>query len=115
MSRGNTRIAKLLQTERTSRGLSQRELSELSGLTQAQISRIENGEVDMRVSSLIALTTELGLELNFTPLHASHDHPEQVKASGRTRRRSSKSQKVYGGSETLPRPGVFRDIAEELL
>ncbi len=114
MSRGNTRIAKLLQTQRTSRGLSQRELSELSGLTQAQISRIENGEVDMRVSSLIALTTELGLELNFTPLQTSHDHYDQSKAPGKPRRRSSKKQ-IYEGSQTPSKPGVFRDIAEELL
>ena len=67
MGRGDSRIARILQEARTSQGLSQRELGQRSGLTQAQISRIENGEVDLRLSSLIALVNVLGLDLILTP------------------------------------------------
>ena len=67
MGRGDSRIARILQQARTNQMLSQRELGQRSGLTQAQISRIENGEVDLRLSSLIALIDVLGLELILTP------------------------------------------------
>lgn len=41
MSYDTSGIAERLQTARKSKGLSQRELSELAGIPQAQISRIE--------------------------------------------------------------------------
>lgn len=114
MCRGNSGIAKVLQEARTGQGLSQRELSQRSGLTQAQISRIENGAVDMRISSLIALANELGLELNFT---SHHPHPPTDGEDGprKVRRRRQKGSVVYGFSETPSQPGIFGDIAEELL
>ena len=48
-------------------GLSQRELSSKSGVSQAQISKFENGAVDLRLSSLVALFRTLGLELELVP------------------------------------------------
>lgn len=109
MSQGNPRIARILQETRTGLGLSQRELSQRSGLTQAQISRIENGVVDMRISSLMALAKELGLELNFNKQVLPH-LPAR-KGSRKTRRKSP----VYGLAEMPHGPGIFGDIAEELL
>ncbi|MDE0122723.1 MAG: helix-turn-helix transcriptional regulator [bacterium] len=67
MGRGDSRIARILREARTGQGLSQRELGERSGLTQAQISLIENSEVDLRLSSLIALVDVLGIDLILTP------------------------------------------------
>jgi len=46
--------------------MSQRELSERSGLTQAQISNVENG-ADMRLSNLVELARALDLELALVP------------------------------------------------
>ncbi len=57
-------IAERLQKARTAKGLSQRDLSALAGIPQAQISRIEAGAVDMRLSSLVALAHALDLELS---------------------------------------------------
>ncbi|NVN38867.1 helix-turn-helix domain-containing protein, partial [Komagataeibacter swingsii] len=51
MSCDITGIAERLQAARKTKGLSQRELSELAGVPQAQISRIEAGTVDLRLSS----------------------------------------------------------------
>ena len=65
-----THIAKQLKAERVAKGLSQRALSELAGVPQSHISKIENGTVDLRLSSLIELARVLGLELMLVPRKA---------------------------------------------
>ncbi len=62
-----TEIAHALREARIAKQMSQRALSARSGATQAQISRIENGEVDLQVSSLIELARALDMELVLTP------------------------------------------------
>jgi transcriptional regulator with XRE-family HTH domain len=59
-----------LQEARTVKGWSQRELSERSGLTQAHISRIENGAVEPKLSTLLELSRLLDLELMLVPRQA---------------------------------------------
>lgn len=105
MIKGTSDIAEQLLKARRALGVSQRELSKRSGLTQAQISRIENGMVDMRVSSLLTLAAELGLELSFE---------ERSPPPGR-KSESPKPRRPASGKESTGRPGIFRDIAEELL
>lgn len=70
MSYDTTDIAARLQAARKAKGLSQRELSDLTGVPQAQISRIEAGTVDLRLSSLVALAHALDLELILVPRKA---------------------------------------------
>lgn len=60
-------IAERLKQARENKGLSQRALSELSGVPQGHISKIENASVDLRLSSLIALARALDLELVLSP------------------------------------------------
>jgi len=67
MSYATTNITEKLKATREARGLSQRELSQLAGVPQSHISKIENGSVDLRVSSLIELSRALGLELTLVP------------------------------------------------
>lgn len=62
-------IAERLQAARKDKGMSQRALSKLVGMTQSHLSRIENGAVDLQLSSLIELTRTLGLELVLVPRH----------------------------------------------
>lgn len=52
---------------RLAKGWSQRDLSARSHLTQAQISRIENGGVDLQVSTLLELARSLDLDLQLVP------------------------------------------------
>lgn len=85
MGRGDSRITKILRKTRTGQGLSQRELGQRSGLTQAQISRIENGEVDLRLSSLLALVDVLGLDLTLTPRPPAPDPPGRQEEEPDTR------------------------------
>src|SRR5665213_858193 len=63
-------IAALLRGAREAKALSQRQLSALSGVRQSQISKIEQGTVDLRLSSLIELTRALDLELTLVPRRA---------------------------------------------
>lgn len=63
-------IGNKLRAARTRKGLSQRELAAKTGLLQAQISKIENGASDLRLSSLIALSRALDLELELIPRRA---------------------------------------------
>lgn len=63
----NDQILSALREARQRKGLSQRALSAKSGVPQSHISRIEKGEVDLRVSSLIALARALDLELELVP------------------------------------------------
>lgn len=60
-------IAQRLKEARERKGLSQRALSKLAGMPQSHISKIENGGVDLRVSSLVELARVLDLELALVP------------------------------------------------
>jgi len=59
-----------LRAARQAKGFSQRDLAKLTGLPQAQISRIEAGQVDLRLSSLAAIAHALDLEIALIPRQA---------------------------------------------
>jgi transcriptional regulator with XRE-family HTH domain len=63
-------IADRLREAREAKHLSQRELSRLAGVPQAQISRIESNSVDLRLSSLVAIASALDLEIALVPRKA---------------------------------------------
>ncbi len=67
MARLDEHIVDSLKQARERMTLSQRSLSDKSGVPQSHISKIENGDVDLRVSSLIALARALDLELTLVP------------------------------------------------
>ena len=115
MNRGDSRIAKILQESRIHQGLSQRELSQRSGLTQAQISRIENGKVDLRLSSLVALVNVLELELILTPRTLGQPALTRQEKPPRATRNPPKKTPVFQVSEEPPRPGLLGDMTDDLL
>lgn len=55
---------------RVAKNLSQRDLSKLAGVPQSHISKIESNQVDLRLSSLIALANALDLEVALVPRQA---------------------------------------------
>ena len=67
MSYSTQYISKQLKKTRESKAMSQRELSARSGVPQGHISKIENGNVDLRLSSLVAIARVLDLELALIP------------------------------------------------
>lgn len=60
-------IARALRNAREARGLSQRALGAKAGIAQGHISKIENGAVDLRLSSLVELARVLDLDLVLAP------------------------------------------------
>lgn len=69
-------IGKSLQVARDQSGLTQRAFAEKAGTTQARVSKIENGETDPRISTIIELARTLDLELMLVP----RQHIPAVKA-----------------------------------
>lgn len=55
----------VILSARKTRGLLQSDLAELSGVTQADISRIERGQVAPTTQTLLKLTSALGVEIQF--------------------------------------------------
>jgi transcriptional regulator with XRE-family HTH domain len=60
-------LAASLKAARVKKGLSQRALSQRTGVPQSHISKIEAGDVDLRVSSLVAIANAIDLELTLVP------------------------------------------------
>jgi transcriptional regulator with XRE-family HTH domain len=63
-------LGDVLRQARQAKGWSQRDLSARTHMPQAQISRIENADVDPQVSTLIELARALELELQLIPKSA---------------------------------------------
>jgi transcriptional regulator with XRE-family HTH domain len=57
---------------RTDRGVSQRELASRLGMTQPQIARLERGDVNPNMDTLIRVAVGLGIELNISVTPANH-------------------------------------------
>jgi transcriptional regulator with XRE-family HTH domain len=75
-------IGRTLRDAREARGLSQRALSAKAGVPQSHISKIENGAVDLRVSSLVELARVLDLELVLVPRKATPAVQSIARSSG---------------------------------
>lgn len=71
MSYATQELGSVLKAAREAKGLSQRALSDKAGVPQSHISKIENGAVDLRVSSLVELGRALDLELMLVPRKAT--------------------------------------------
>lgn len=60
-------LTNAIRKARKAKRISQRAVSQKTGLPQAQISKIENAAVDLKTSSLIALARALDLEVMMVP------------------------------------------------
>ena len=70
MNYATEHIARALRNAREARGLSQRALAAKAGIAQGHISKIENGAVDLRISSLVGLARVLDLDVVLVPRRA---------------------------------------------
>jgi ribosome-binding protein aMBF1 (putative translation factor) len=66
-ARARFRIGTKILQQRLSSGLTQQQLSEASGIAQADISRIEHGQANPTADTLQALARPLGVTLDFIP------------------------------------------------
>jgi transcriptional regulator with XRE-family HTH domain len=60
-------IAASIKAARTAKGFTQKQLGERVGLPQSHISKIEGGNVDLQISSLVEIARALDLELKLVP------------------------------------------------
>lgn len=67
MRQATQEFVKILQATRKEKKLSQRELAALAGVPQSHISNIENGKVNIRISSLFEIARVLDLEPLLVP------------------------------------------------
>lgn len=74
-------IADQIREAREAKGLSQRVLSQKVGIPQSHISKIENGAVNLQLSSLIELARALDLELMLIPKQATRITQQAVDIS----------------------------------
>ncbi len=70
-SRRRFAIGARLLDRRLAAGMSQRDLASVSGIDQAEISRIERGQANPTVQTLHALGAPLGIVLDFTPVETA--------------------------------------------
>ena len=85
-------LAEVVRRTRQAKGWSQRDLSARTHMPQAQISRIENADVDPQVSTLIELARALELELQLIPKSALTAVEATVRSTAaRSDERASKS------------------------
>ena len=90
MAYSTEQMAKDLKAARETRGLSQRALSNLVGVPQSHISKIEKGGVDLRVSSLVEIARALDLEVTLVP----RKNLAAVRSITRTRPSATKETKA---------------------
>lgn len=77
-------IIRALKSARVAKGLSQRALSERTGVPQSHVSKIESGGADIRLSSLIELARALDLDLKLVPRKAVPAVDSVVRSLGST-------------------------------
>jgi HTH-type transcriptional regulator/antitoxin HipB len=94
------KFASQLKQARMAKGLSQRALARLTGVPQSHISKIESGAVDIRLSSLVAITRALELELELVPKPAL----PAVQALVRSVREPDKNQGAHESGAAGPKP-----------
>ena len=70
-------IAASIQRQRKAKGYTQKELAKKLGVSQAMVSRWENGEENFTVATLARISSSLGLEL-IDPLGKSATYPSMV-------------------------------------
>ncbi len=92
MSHVTDHIITALKAARETKAISQRELSAKAGVPQAQISRLESGAVDIRLSSLVSLARALDLEVELVPRKAVSAVETIVRATTNGERRSENTR-----------------------
>ena len=78
---------------RTDRDLSQTALADLLGMKQPQVSRLESGDVNPTVETLVRLSSRLGMEFTLD-IHPSGREPKHV-----TKRAQKRAQARYENPE----------------
>jgi transcriptional regulator with XRE-family HTH domain len=91
-----------IKRARKNKQLSQRELSAKTGIAQSHISKIENGAIDITLSTLVELARALDLEVTLVPRKIIPVVQSLIRAS----------LKPDSGESTQPKPAYSLDNIE---
>ena len=69
-SDARVKLAIALSKARKAKGLTQKELSEKTGIRQPVISRLEHGDTDTQIDILIRLATAMNMQMQVVPIEA---------------------------------------------
>ena len=61
-------LGQKLKKLRTEKGLTQKQLSEITGVKQSAISRLENGNANTQIDSLIKLFAAMNMKMQVVPI-----------------------------------------------
>ncbi|MCW1430256.1 helix-turn-helix domain-containing protein [Novosphingobium sp. JCM 18896] len=124
MTAGLDEIAASLKMARHRKALTQKGLGERVGIPQSHISKIENGAVDLQISSLVELARALDLEVQLVPRNALPAIRGAIRAQGTALETSRALATLKQLQPTIDRilenyPKLlkihqFKDIAEEI-
>ena len=67
----NRELTQLLKKVRVEKGLTASELSLITGIGQRGIYKVENGETDPKLSTILKLCKALGVKVSFSPEFSS--------------------------------------------
>lgn len=87
MAMKRTGLPARLRATREALGLTQEAVSRISGIAAPNLSKIENGGSDIRISTLMRLLEAMGLDIEFVPRDASVPLQDVLARSDRGRRR----------------------------
>ena len=105
-------IVSVLKAARDDKQLTQRELSRKVRLPQSQISKIEQGTVDLRLSSLVELSRALDLELMLVPRKLVPAVQSMIRSSKTTDREVTQRTRTEG--KILKRLGTTAKALERI-
>ena len=88
-----------LRKARKSRGMSQREMENRTGIRQSHLSRIENGLVDPKLSHAVQMARAVGLEFALVPRRALPILHGLVRGGAGNDRRPTAVELLVGGGE----------------
>jgi|GEM_PF-508160 len=114
MNYGIQTVARRLREARQGKNLSQRALGNLAGVPQAQISRIEAGNIDLRLSSLRAIANALDLEIVLVPrkaLPAVHSLIRQTSAVISPSNKPDAPRPLYSLDDDVADSATLKEIA----
>ncbi|HXI18916.1 MAG TPA: helix-turn-helix transcriptional regulator [Chloroflexota bacterium] len=88
---GRYRLAHALMVRRREAGLSQAKLAKLTGVGQADISRIESGRANPTVSTLAAVAHALGCGIDLVPVSSQASDAGAVRSGSATAKRGGRA------------------------
>ena len=106
-------FAENLKEARRARNLTQKDLAKLSQLTQPQISQLESGKNEPKLSTVIALSSVLGMSLDELTTRRNSTKQPISKSDQKSIQQTGKARWPHNYTGKIPIPERFHCMAEQ--